>query len=330
MWRLIDRFRSERGASAVLVGILLVPLIGAAAISVDVGALYAERAQLQNSADAAALAVAADCAKGGCADTYGVAGPFVDGNANDGASNATSITFPTATSVTVAVETLDAGAGDNTIKHPLAAVIGFDATTVHAQATAEWGAPIAGKTLNLAIAECEFDRATPQEGAESPIKMVISWHENQQKNCPGTNPEGGFGWLVGTDCETTYDLSATGELWVSGEPGLDAECDLADYLDKTVLIPIYADIDGVGSGTKFLITGFAAFTITGFKTTPGNPKSTPTVDQTAPMCLDDKDKIDNSCVFIQGYFEKYVSVAEYWELGTGTGNYALEVVHLIN
>ena len=91
------------------------------------------------------------------------------------------------------VETLDPGAGDNTIKHPLAAVIGFDATTVHAQATAEWGAPVAGETLNLAIAECEFDRATPQEGAETPIKMVISWHENQQKNCPGTNPEGGFG-----------------------------------------------------------------------------------------------------------------------------------------
>ncbi|MBT2500745.1 pilus assembly protein [Agromyces sp. ISL-38] len=330
MWRLTGRFRSERGASAVLVGILLVPLIGGAAITVDVGALYAERAQLQNSADAAALAVAADCAKGGCTNNFGVAAPYVDGNANDGASTPTSITFPSATSVTVAVETLDANAGDNTIKHPLAAVIGFDATTVHAQATAEWGVPVAGKTLNLAIAECEFDRATPQEGSENPVKMVIAWHENQHKDCPGTNPEGGFGWLVGTNCETVYDLSASGELWVSGETGIVAQCNLSNYVGTTVLIPIYSDISGVGANTKFLVTGFAAFHITGYKTSPGNPKKTATVDQTAPMCLDNKGKIDPSCVFIQGYFERYVSVAEYWELGTSTGDFDLDVVHLID
>ncbi len=53
----------ERGASAVLFGLLLIPLLGFGGIAVDVGALYAEKAELQNGADAAALEVAIACAK---------------------------------------------------------------------------------------------------------------------------------------------------------------------------------------------------------------------------------------------------------------------------
>ena len=45
----------------------MVVLLGFATIVVDVGWLYAERRQLQNGADAAALAVAIDCAKDACA-----------------------------------------------------------------------------------------------------------------------------------------------------------------------------------------------------------------------------------------------------------------------
>ena len=68
MRRIAERLRSERGATAVLVGILLVPLVGCLAIALDVGALYVERGQLQNGADAAALAVAQECAEDGKCD----------------------------------------------------------------------------------------------------------------------------------------------------------------------------------------------------------------------------------------------------------------------
>ncbi len=63
MRRLMRRLRAERGATATVVAFALIPLLGAGAIAVDVGALYAERAQLQNGVDAAALAIAATCAK---------------------------------------------------------------------------------------------------------------------------------------------------------------------------------------------------------------------------------------------------------------------------
>jgi hypothetical protein len=54
----------ERGASAVVVAIIMVPIaFGAAMISADIGKLMFERRELQNAADAAALAVAKQCYK---------------------------------------------------------------------------------------------------------------------------------------------------------------------------------------------------------------------------------------------------------------------------
>ena len=54
--------RDERGVVAVLVGLLIGGvLLGLGALVIDVGQLYQERAQLQNGADAAAIAVAKSC-----------------------------------------------------------------------------------------------------------------------------------------------------------------------------------------------------------------------------------------------------------------------------
>ena len=57
-------------------------------VVIDVGALYVERCELQNGADAAALAVAQDCAEGDCGSGGGSvrAQQYADLNANDSAS----------------------------------------------------------------------------------------------------------------------------------------------------------------------------------------------------------------------------------------------------
>ena len=47
---------NHRGATAVIVAICLTMLVGFAALAVDVGYLYATRNELQNTADAGALA----------------------------------------------------------------------------------------------------------------------------------------------------------------------------------------------------------------------------------------------------------------------------------
>ena len=75
--------RDERGVVAAIVAILLGTgvLLGMGALVIDVGQIYQERAELQNGADAAALAVAKSCALGACAP--GVAGQQADGNASN-------------------------------------------------------------------------------------------------------------------------------------------------------------------------------------------------------------------------------------------------------
>ncbi|HEY3261834.1 MAG TPA: pilus assembly protein TadG-related protein, partial [Pseudonocardiaceae bacterium] len=55
----------DRGVITVLTAIVSsVVLFAGAAIAVDVAALYSERRQLQNGADAAAIAIAQSCARG--------------------------------------------------------------------------------------------------------------------------------------------------------------------------------------------------------------------------------------------------------------------------
>ena len=74
------RLHGERGATAVMFALLLVPMLGFTAIAVDVGALYAERARLQVGADAAAIAVAQDCSRGNCGDMLATAQALIDAN----------------------------------------------------------------------------------------------------------------------------------------------------------------------------------------------------------------------------------------------------------
>jgi len=103
--------RRERGATAVVTVILLVPvLFGAAALSIDVGNLMAERRQVQNGADAAAMVAARACVKSGTGcPAASTLTPIAGQNANDGVTDAIQVcsnpTKPLLTGVTVPCST---------------------------------------------------------------------------------------------------------------------------------------------------------------------------------------------------------------------------------
>jgi hypothetical protein len=65
--RMLSLRRNETGAVAIIVAVVVGTgvLLGAAAISIDVGSLYAQRRQVQNGADAAALSLAETCVRTG-------------------------------------------------------------------------------------------------------------------------------------------------------------------------------------------------------------------------------------------------------------------------
>ena len=333
MWWLNRKLRSERGASAVLVGILLVPLLGFVAIAVDVGALYAERAQLQNGADAAALAIAKDCQDGVCTDAAGAAKRYTDANTNDGAANvlAPSISMADKT-VTVTDSTRVAGTNAGAISHPFARFIGVDSTTVGAAATAQWGGPGSGKVLALALSWCEFQESLAASGNHVTIRT------DTNKICKHTPSEevipGGFGWLNDSSaCMATINLSlnldANKQLWVGSDPGGSANTDCKSKLESlkgtTVLVPIYDRVRGTGTNAEYRIFAFAGFTITGW-----NFPSTKVLDPLAPLCpttgptapkgpkppkpCDASDK-SNNWHGIQGVFNKWVSIDGAFGLG---------------
>jgi Flp pilus assembly protein TadG len=305
--RLNELLRRERGASAVIFGLLLVPLLGAAAIAVDVGALYAERAQLQNGADAAALAVAVDCADAtGCGGSTAIARQFAGDNALDGAAAVLTPSFPTSRTVTVTASTENPD-GSTELRHPFAQFIGIDASTVGAAATAEWGSPSRGQVIPLALAYCEFS------GVQQGVRTLIQYDTNKPCKGPTGQPiAGGFGWLDQDPgkCLATIDLTSA---FVGSDPGLDppknCESRFSTLKGETVLIPVYDGANGVnGQNGKFHIYAFAAFTVTGWKFTGNGNSIMNRPDPLAPSCT-------GNCRGIQGYFVDWVEVGGDWELG---------------
>jgi Flp pilus assembly protein TadG len=269
MQRLIShlsrRLDGERGATAVLLSILLVPMLGFAAIAVDVGALYAERARLQVAADAAAIAVAQDCSRGNCGDMLATAQGLI--TANDGEGTAA---HPVLSSAPLSVTVV----GSTPKEHWFAPVIGHDSTSVTATATVGWGSPSAGTAvLPLIFSWCAFEAQTGGllPSANAPVSTVKLSKSADLPDCTGPSGNvvpGGFGFLAtdGGRCEVTSAIdeeltSSTGNTPPSG-------CDPADFAgfrNQTVLLPIFDDeYGGTGSGGWYRVHGYAAFELTGW------------------------------------------------------------------
>lgn len=315
----------EHGAVTIVVAVMMVAFLGMAALAVDVGAIYAEKAQVQNAADAGALAIAGDCAGGTCGDTDATAALLADANSNDAASGVTSVTFPAAT--TVRVETFARAAGSDADSFSLffARLMGFDSTEIHAVAEASWGPPDSGSTLPWTVSECVFrDFLTSSQRAEldstgnftgDPIAthLLLRYDEKtpDYEGCEAQNgyQPGGFGWLeANADCSA--DITADGT--VNGQPGnsfpkvggADKVCQdvLKGLLNEPVLIPLFSSaINGGGDKTQYTLIGFAAFQVTGYKF-GGGPELTHD-DSSAPSCT-------GMCRGLQGFFTRFVTLEE--------------------
>lgn len=328
------RSKDERGASTIIVAGLMVLLLGFAALAVDVGAIYAEKAQLQNGADAAALAIATDCAGGSCGSSAATGNQFANDNANDSTSGAL-VSFPAATTVRVVTNARDT-AGQNSLSLFFARAIGFDTVNVDASAEASWGAPSSATTLPWTVSECVFKKyLTPAQLASlnstgnftgDPIPThVLLRYDTNAPTVPGCAVQngyqpGGFGWLV-TDsgCSTDIDLDAT----VNGQTGNHfpnaAACDaaLATIMDEPALIPLFSAATGNGSNAKYTLIGFAAFQVTGYKFSGSGA----VLDPLAPSCT-------GNCRGLQGFFSRFVSLEEGMQVTGGIPNYGASVVLL--
>lgn len=167
------RTGGERGAMVVLLALVMVALMGFAALAIDVGNMYAQKAQLQNGADAAVLAIAQDCVKNGLstcqANAPTKAQTLAAANVNRGLVGVQSPVFPNANSVKV---TATAGKNGDGLDLSFAPVLGIPKASVNATASAAWGSPIRGNAvLPVALSQCEFS----QYGFRSNTEFVMRY-----------------------------------------------------------------------------------------------------------------------------------------------------------
>ena len=97
----MQRVRDERGSVGVVVAMLMVPIMGFAAISIDAAALWTQQLQLQTGADAGALAIAHDCGLGACGTPSLTAQQMATSNMPPSASATATVLTLTSSSVTI-------------------------------------------------------------------------------------------------------------------------------------------------------------------------------------------------------------------------------------
>ena len=314
----MQRLTNERGAVGVVAALLMVPLIGFAAIAIDVSAMYAERQQLQTGADAGALAIAQDCGRGACGSTGQTAQTFATSNLNKASSTAT-VTSLTASQVTVH----NAGVK----QHWFAPVLGADpSSTITASTTAGWGSPTGGTAvLPLAFSLCEWRKQTgggmPSGTTPTTIYLTKSSESDvATPDCTGPSGNlvpGGFGWLT-TNAGTCLTSSAIGGILAS-DPGNSVPSSCTDSvisgsLGKTVLLPIFDAYAGTGSNATYRMYGYAAFRLTGYRF-GGQNNSNPAPCNGNQRC-------------IRGYFTKFVDISEAFTYGTGGPQLGASIVRL--
>lgn len=129
--------KAEDGAAAILVAVMIVALLGVGALTVDAGALYAERRQMQTAADAAALAGVQ--ALPDTAQAQSLAAQYAQANTH--AAGAAQVQTSQHWSSSLGPDTIKVRLVDSDFDLFLARFLGQDSTSVGAEATARMGSP---------------------------------------------------------------------------------------------------------------------------------------------------------------------------------------------
>ena len=288
----------DRGAVLVLVAVMMTALVGMAALVIDIGSLYVEKRELQNGGDAAALAVAQDCAAGDCGNEAAMAQTYANNNSRDAASTLDAVcgVGPSLATCTDAAPPLPSGAsgwvrvrtstatpdGGDEVDFFLAPVInGGSGGTVRASAVAAWGPVGSAIASPLTVSQCEFQAlgGNLSAGTFPTGSATFYFHgvggtssEPGVTRCTaspsGQDLPGGFGWL---DSSTSCRLSLSADGWVSGDSGnnVPAGCVLSTWRNQELVVAIYDAERGTGGG-EYHIAGFIGLIITGYRF-PGGP-----------------------------------------------------------
>ena len=257
--------KDSRGQAAVLTVLFLTVLLGASAMSLDVGSWFKAKRQLQATADAAALAGAQGLPQGTDAAT---ALAIQYAGDNGGSLDASGISFSSDLTP------------DDTISVQMSAPAPGFFSKLFGLASVTVGAHAAARTDN--INEARF---------AAPIGVNFSHPDLSGPSCPcfdqqttltlGKIGPGGFD-LINIDGSRGGTSPGTLASWM--EHGLDAYMPLGNYysdpgakfngsamqqalqdnIGKTLLFPVYDTTQGNGANLTYHVIGWVGFYLTGF------------------------------------------------------------------
>jgi Flp pilus assembly protein TadG len=322
----------EHGAVTVIVALMMVVILGMAALVVDVGSVEVRRAQLQDAADAAATAIAQDCF-GAAGTTISLCDAGVRAAASSTALGLATRALPTGTVVTAGTPVFP---GDDTVTVTLSspdastfgAIFGVSSSTVVVHATAKWGLP--ATPLALAYNECSLP--APSTASKSFLRYDLL--DLDLQGCGligGVLNELGNGWLPSANC--TFDVNLLSYLNDVLTKVLPTNCApvVDSLIGKYVLLPVYSHVltdivvKGVLLGKGYAVQKYALVQVTGydFQTLTLNALGNgiqaqigPTNISGQPQCplLVDLGPLlqikEPTCQGLQGYFQGYLTPTE--------------------
>jgi Flp pilus assembly protein TadG len=286
--RLIGELRrNEEGASAIFVAMTMTIVLIVAALVIDVGAATARNSQLQDAADAAALALAQQCYESPATTVLNGCDPVVRSSS-------------ASTAAEIAVATLNDGAAElvgapvfdgNTVTVQLLSVqpalfswaAGEGDTTVGASAVAQWNP--AAVALPLAVNACSLPEPGTEtvfigtgayDGVDTLLSSITSLltgtslpeYVDNILDC-GTNVLAG-GWLADADDECTFDpnvktyvVSTLNKL----VPVSACVPVIQTLIGKRVIVPVYDNATSTVVGSLLgdvTIVGYAEIVVTGY------------------------------------------------------------------
>ncbi|WP_104179285.1 pilus assembly protein TadG-related protein [Arthrobacter sp. B0490] len=321
----------EEGAVSVLVALLMVVLLGFAALAIDIGMIASERAQLQNGADAAAYAVAQKCAANPadslCETNSSLASSLANQNALDQKSNIKQIVLDKpGRKVSVTAGALQTGGTPNRLSLLFANVLGISSSEVTATSSAIWGSPTKGTApFPLAFSICQV-----QGQVGGSLQLLQAHGDNANPDCnygpSGAVVPGGFGWLTQSSgqCGAFVDIAVQlggGDTGSDGPSNCDTilngwAADIDAGRPVTVLLPVFDRVTGTGAGTQYHLVYFAAYDVKGWAFSGNNH-----LPMTFNPSVTDGSVTRNcngNCRGIIGKFINYVSLADGYTLGPVT------------
>lgn len=259
------RIRSEDGQAALLTVVFLVVLLGAVAITLDVGVWYREQRQAQSTADAAALA-GASALPGNTLQAGTLAAQFATSNGGGLAPGDITFRSDFQPSDTVVVQV------KRTAPSFFAQIFSISSVTVHATAAARAGTPdqvsgVAPIVVNKLQAELS--------GPSCPCFHVETTLPLGKDGAPGA-----FG-MVNLDPGSNNGVPNLAD-WI--QSGFDGYLPLGDYnsdpgakfnssnvqdalsarIGSELLFPVYDTLSGNGANAEYNVIGWVAFHLDAF------------------------------------------------------------------